>query len=307
MKKNKYKLEEYLKLEQISAGMLYHYTDAAGLLGILQNELFWVSKSNFLNDFSEISYIDTVIKIICKDMFTDEYELIAGMILEEVHFLNFGKSMNVKEQNYYILSLTENPDSLALWSTYSNCFGYNIGLDGSDLAQIMSNLQNETPLGIHGKVIYDKAIQCQIVRDEINITKIPLLYNKYLKSKNTELIKELKDEISLMSVALGAYGLFFKDPLFSQEQEYRIVFFHLVNEGLSTKLNHEIKFRDRNGIIIPYIEVPMTNDKGYLPVRELMVGPKNNLDIAEHGIDFLLYWLKKKDVTIRRSGIPLRY
>lgn len=79
-----------------------------------------------------------------------------------------------------------------------------------------------------------------------------------------------------------------------QEEEYRIVFFHLEAESLSPKLNHEIKFRDRNGMI------------GHLPVREIVIGPKNNIDIAEHGIDFLLYRLKSKNVAIRRSGIPLR-
>lgn len=288
--------------------MLYHYTNAAGLLGILQNGSFWVSKSNFLNDFSEISYINTVIKIVCKDIFTNEYELIAGMILKMVHFKYFGRSMN---QNLYILSLTENQDSLALWSTYSNFFGYNIGLDGSDLAQIMSNSQNTTPPGVHGKVIYDKAIQYKIVRDEITETKIPLLFNKYIESKNTELLLELNNEITSLADVLCEYGVFFKDPLFYQEEEYRIVFFHLMNMHLSPKLNPEIKFRDRNGIIIPYIEVPMTNNKGYLPVREIMIGPKNNIDIAEHGINFFIQRLEAKmamnEVIIRRSGIPLRY
>ena len=288
--------------------MLYHYTNAAGLLGILQNESFWVSKSNFLNDFSEISYINTVIENICKDMFTDEHELITGMILKMVHFKYFGKSMY---QKYYILSLTENQDSLALWSTYSNFFGYNIGLEGSDLVQIMSNSQNTTPLGIHGKVIYDKAIQYQIIKDEINKTKIPLLYNKYLESSNSELIPQLTHEIDSITNVLCEYGVFFKDPLFCQEEEYRIVFFHSMNMHLSPKLNPEIKFRDRNGIIIPYIEVPMTNNKGYLPVKEIMIGPKNNIDIAEQGLEFFLYMLGikrvMKQVTIVRSGIPLRY
>jgi hypothetical protein len=150
-------------------------------------------------------------------------------------------------------------------------------------------------------------LQYQIIRDEINNTKIPSLYNKYLESKNTELIGKLNIEISALAVVLGAYGLFFKDPLFCQEEEYRIVFFHLEAESLSLKLNHEIRFRDRNGTIVPYIEVPMTNHQGHLPVREIVIGPKNNIDIAEHGIDFLLYRLKNKNVAIRRSGIPLRY
>lgn len=225
LQNNKYKSEGYLKLEQIVSGMLFHYTNAAGLLGILQNKEFWVSKSNFLNDISEISYINTVIKSICKEILDDEHELLSTMISNEVDFLNFGKSMDVKEQNYYILSLTENPDSLALWSSYSNFFGYNIGLDGNDLIYLISNKQNATPRNMHGKVIYDKALQYQIIRNEINNTKLISIYNQYLESKNTELDKQLNDEISLLAVALGAYGLFFKDPLFYQEEEYRIVFF----------------------------------------------------------------------------------
>lgn len=307
MKKNIYEVEKYLRLDQILGGRLYHYTNAAGLLSILQNGKLWVSKSDFLNDFSEISYINTVINIICKDIFGDDHKLIGEMISNEVDFLNSCKSMDVNTQNYYILSLSENPDSLALWSSYSNFFGYNIGFDGSELVEIISNEKNATPRCLHGKVIYDKTLQYQIVRDEINNTKIHSLYYKYLESKDTELNRQLNDEILSVAVALGAYALFFKDPLFCQEEEYRVVFFHLENESLSPKLNHEIKFRDRNGMIVPYIEIPMINNLGQLPVREIMIGPKNNIDIAQHGINFLLHRLKYKNVTIRRSGIPLRY
>lgn len=37
---------------------LYHYTNASGLLGILNkgNKTFWLTKSDFLNDISEIDY-----------------------------------------------------------------------------------------------------------------------------------------------------------------------------------------------------------------------------------------------------------
>src|SRR6266853_5638707 len=44
------------------AGRLYHYTDSAGLIGILKSSLFWATNIYYLNDRSEVKHCADLIK-----------------------------------------------------------------------------------------------------------------------------------------------------------------------------------------------------------------------------------------------------
>ena len=47
-----------IKLKHVKeASTLYHYTKCNGVNGILENNCFWATKSDFLNDPKEFSYI----------------------------------------------------------------------------------------------------------------------------------------------------------------------------------------------------------------------------------------------------------
>ena len=49
-------LDEDIGIEVLKKGIIYHYTSVEGVLGILDKSEFWVTKSDFLNDISEINY-----------------------------------------------------------------------------------------------------------------------------------------------------------------------------------------------------------------------------------------------------------
>ena len=55
MEKYEY-LDEDIEIEVLKTGIIYHYTSVEGVLGILDKSEFWVTKSDFLNDISEINY-----------------------------------------------------------------------------------------------------------------------------------------------------------------------------------------------------------------------------------------------------------
>ena len=63
---------DLLQLKQIEEDeILYHYTKSAGVQGILENNSFWATKSDFLNDPKECSYFMTKIKTICRELFSE--------------------------------------------------------------------------------------------------------------------------------------------------------------------------------------------------------------------------------------------
>src|ERR1035441_5092669 len=55
------------------ASLVYHYTAAEGLKGIIENRCIWATNVNFLNDFSEYQYgVEVVREGIKKLDFEDE-------------------------------------------------------------------------------------------------------------------------------------------------------------------------------------------------------------------------------------------
>ncbi|BBH24141.1 hypothetical protein Back11_54860 [Paenibacillus baekrokdamisoli] len=100
---------------------------------------------------------------------------------------------------------------------------------------------------------------------------------------------------------------FFKDPCFSHEEEYRVVFFQHDIDHNEAKYNQKVLFREKSGIITPYIEVrPLTSSKK-LPIQSITIGPKNNVDNAQVGLEFLLIKQGYDSISVERSRIPLRY
>lgn len=286
-----YTLAKNSDVAKITKGTLYHYTDGNALQNILEKKVFWITKSNFLNDPSELSYIDEIMedaneklrKEITKKHNLDAIkDLASNEILESMNIFQTYKVVKNDMyrdvlDNVYILSLTSNQDSLTLWSNYSNLEGYNLGLDSTKLFSILDSNKIKY---IHGKVVYDKEDQLSII----------------LKLHNENI------EPRMLVSKLALYSCFFKNPLYKAEEEYRILFFITDKD--------QIKFRNRDGIIIPYVEMPIeTKISKNLPLQNVMIGPKNKYDIAEHGINYLLKHLNYNldEIKVNRSKIPLRY
>lgn len=56
-----------VKLKQAEPGsILYHYTKSNGINGIVNHNCFWATKSDFLNDPDEFSYITRIIEAVCE-------------------------------------------------------------------------------------------------------------------------------------------------------------------------------------------------------------------------------------------------
>ena len=72
-----------VKLQHVAdASVLYHYTKSKGVNGILHSNCFWATKSDFLNDPKEFSYIETIIREVCCELI--EEKSLCDMFLEDV-------------------------------------------------------------------------------------------------------------------------------------------------------------------------------------------------------------------------------
>ncbi|MBP2642499.1 MAG: hypothetical protein H6Q67_386 [Firmicutes bacterium] len=294
---------------------LYHYTDVNGLYGLISNNEFWVTKSNYLNDPSEITYFNTIYSELLNDngillMDNISTELIKKETNASLSFPDFcsryHKYSNQFNETFqetfdlYILSFTSNSDSLTLWSNYSSHIGYNLGFNRT----LLDCWNKENERFFLGRVIYSKSLQLRKIREHFLNAYLTFAY-VYQSTEYTSHFTQ-SDLLNMifgnLSMALKINSMFFKNYLFKSEEECRAVFVSNKDYEIPGK-KHEVDFRPSNGVIIPYIKVPFKIKN----ISSINIGPKNNMDIAKNGLEFFLKNRNLEISDINKSKIKLRY
>ncbi|MDR7669055.1 DUF2971 domain-containing protein [Bacillus altitudinis] len=163
---------------------IYHYTDIHGFKGILENNRFWISHIDFLNDMTEIKYTLSLSREImlslCKEnkLSNNKINLIMNFYdkIINVYFLDHKK-------NCYSLSFSTNPDSNLLWSNYSQNDGYCITFN---IEKLIDSLKGNKLLVLSSYVNYDITQQKKILKDYALNNMFNIINNYYTNSESTE-------------------------------------------------------------------------------------------------------------------------
>jgi hypothetical protein len=125
--------EDWQQRQAALPDVLYHYTDAAGLLGIVQSGQLWASHAAFLNDSTEISYVKRVLDR-ARGELTGQYDQpLVGEFLRQVDELF--QRLVVSKYDVYLVCFCENGDQLSQWRGYpSTGGGYAIGFHRAVIA-----------------------------------------------------------------------------------------------------------------------------------------------------------------------------
>lgn len=328
--KIKYNIENYMD------GNVFHYTSAIALENIFRNNTLWVTKSDFLNDKTEYMY---AIKLVNRVFEENKYKYLDKNTMAQIN-----RDFKSYLARSFIFSTSRNNDSVNLWSNYSEHEGYNIGFNLKKIFKRMwdaeiyvtdNKTNKDESLIKHfiprkdgyksiemspGEVIYEPKIQENTIRDILGFLEhISEMYHSYFNNNNLD--KQDMNHIgnacdyyfrSAIRIMVNQIKLF-KNPVFAQDEEYRIIFD--VNNAIDVK-----KYRQFKGVFIPYIEVVFdkSNDIKKLPADSITIGPKNNLDIAAKGLSGFLksqgykvsFKPECKDMSkilIKDSDVPLRY
>ncbi|WP_052131584.1 DUF2971 domain-containing protein [Planococcus sp. CAU13] len=284
---------KWIQNENSPDDVLYHYTSLTSLMGMVESRKIWMSKADFLNDSSEMIYFADILR-----------NSIVNMKAEnrneswQRYIWQFEKSMytflrDIREDGLevYVFSLSHNKDSLALWYNYAQGDGYNLGFKTENLLKKDDGIADFFNI-IHGYVLYREEDQEKFL-------------NECLRSAY-EWIAEQPEQQSegaiqgYFEILLTACATFFKNPAFKSEEEYRLAAI------TGNDRQQKVEFRARHGIIIPFIAVDLGET---LPISEVTIGPKNNIDVAQKGME---YYLKSKGfdlkkVKVSKSIAALRY
>lgn len=283
---------------------LYHYTSAAGLKGIVDGE-FWVTESQFLNDINEFQMGTEVYSEVIKKHIVDEKlaNRIIHEVSEEVDRLNQVPKIgdSIAYSGYYVISFSLEEDSLLLWSEYSECMGYCMKFDFQKLFDAFNHVI------YHGKVIYDWNKQIKCIEDECKKSFFNAEFGKTI-SKWEDIQYLTEDQWSMFvrhsAVICLLYGMFFKKKCFEGEKEYRFIF-DCIHEGgkCEEDMREKQHFRIKDETFIPYVKQKIKDLDG---LERVMVGPKNQSDIALKGLE-RYFRNRNLGVEVKMSKASLRY
>lgn len=271
-----------------TSSILYHYTSVETLLKIIENSnddkiCFRATHAKFFNDPFEYKLAFSLLKT---SLTKYENQISSGKKLRPKFQNKSLSSLGQLFGNPHILSLSENSDDLTMWRTYGfDGSGVSIGLDKKMLEEYSNdkNLKNT------------KLIKC--VYDRNKILKGLINYWKYVYP-TININEENRLVFSSFSFALNLtdFCFSFKRSEYQSEKEWRLC----KNDGE----DKNIKFYERNGLLIPYIE-------HYFPkeiIKKIIVGPCVNKELTKESIEIFLK-IKGFSLTedfIGKSKMPYR-
>ena len=289
-----------------SDSVIYHYTSAEGLKGLLDGEA-WLTERHFLNDPSEFGVANDVILEVLRNHISDKEkcECFCAAFMDEVNRCEkFGEiGDEIAFAGDYVMSFCDECDNALLWSEYSGFQGYCIGFE---LGTLLDSFEPDR-VHWHGRVVYNHEMQVDLVEQ--------MFRNEYFESDCFSSINCWNDlcepglddkDFLIPSLVLlcSIYNMFFKKQHFQGEHEYRIIFSHIHDGGRVKPEEYvPLSFRIRDGVLMPFVKMPFDAKSS---IKTIMIGPKNTSDIAAVGLKYFLR-SKNMNVDIRKSEIPLRY
>lgn len=268
-------------------GRLYHYTTAAGLIGIVQKGNLWASDYRHLND-------------------RQEYRLGARLLQNEVlasgldgkQRVAFNRLVEQTQRGCYVVSFSESRDQLSQWRAYCpGGNGYSLGF-GAQNPLFASATQHSLNL-----------IRCQYSSDrqrELSKYLVQTFIEGMVSNKTWSTGKDTPSRIRAfferyqwgLAVALVVSAV--KHPGFEEEKEWR-----LVSQYPDDAL-YGVSFRPGRFGVTPFFELPTgTKDEPSI-IDEIIIGPTSSKQATRAALNLLFSKNKTQVRSIKFSNIPLR-
>lgn len=270
--------------------LVYHYTDAAGLRGILTERVFWATKSPFLNDPTEVVYSVDVVSQLLRDRAQGsgpEAEIASAVL----------NSVSAPDSDLYVTSFCRDGDLLSQWRGYGAFgSGFALGFDFGKPPPIQMAWLIE--------VLYDR----KPLEDAVD--QILGIFSDFLAAKASS--KWVMEEVvDFFPETLHVLWLAFKHPAYREEHEVRL----LAHRSSKAEYRQKdavsfgkVHYRASGADIVPYLEVGMSfpDDEPvpHLPLRQIIVGPGVRFDRNQEALQQMLSDLGYEDVEVVPSKVP---
>lgn len=273
--------------------LLYHYCDAEAFLAICTSKKMRFSDIFSMNDFMEMHWGYRV------------WEKAASALIDTVG-REFLDKIDEVFHNSGIFGLVVTScfsldgDVLSQWRAYADDGqGYAIGFNARHLIQLPTR-----PL----RVLYDEDAQVQEVK------KIVASLHKVEKTADEQYGSDFREICHILAYDLAAL----KNPAFSEEKEIRLI--HLLDfnkSNSSLRLTDaggyafgkesegvSVQFRMKDNVPTPFIELDFTDNGNINPVKQVIMGPRN--DALPSAISIFLETTGIGSVDVKKSKASYR-
>jgi hypothetical protein len=309
---------------------IFHYTDAAGLVGILSSKSLFATHYRCLNDSTEAAIIRNLIMPILESEVADVApKLVKRGWLKRAFYEEYGANGHHLQAEsiyraitrtidnvspYFVLSFCKHSEEsdpfehglLSQWRGYSNGGGVAIEFDEAGIDAIM-NAEN-------AQFIYGVSKTSDVLYGDFESLFKPERFKGLAGAMIAQLFgnRDASEVTGGKNIdeAIRDYILvapFLKHAGFSEEREYRMVLAPVRKRhgDKGFKGEHKpIKFRIRNSSIVPYVELFETKEAA-LPIKSVIVGPHIDQEMQQEAVEMIL-----EDAGIaapvRTSQIPFR-
>jgi hypothetical protein len=216
--------------------LLYHYTDAAGLQGILQSGHIWATNVRFLNDTKEGELPFEMALEALKVAYArapEQTEDMARHIEAEAYY---GGGLPI-----YLASFSSVPDSLSQWRGYGGTTqGYTVAFHRDELLA-------------HARTLNWDLKEC-VYDENLLRSKVDEVVTRGLREGGGPPTSQLQavNITNRIHQGLRPFAEHFKHEAFNEEREWR-----LVGQEPNSLGDEKIKFRVGTRGLVPYVSVPL--------------------------------------------------
>ena len=307
-------------------GILYHYTTAEGLKGVIEKDELWATSAYYLNDSTEILYgyrlLDLALEKWLKRAAPSKDSISRGFTGSLRRWFGYDALERNVITPIYLTCFCEEDNLLSQWRAYGSSGGYSIGFRvpaGGIIYGLMPEPRVYTARCV--KVEYDREKQIRRVM-EILDAALPILDEQDV----TDAIRSI-DPLSplgfsqpsrIIQEMLVEESTGFKDAAFAVEKEWRFVVRsrELLKQGTDdgNQTTLPIHLRTARGQLTPFVKLipskapmPLVGDGVKLPIASVRCGPTRDRISAVMAVRCLLDGKGYRSTRVDRSEIPLAF
>jgi len=278
--------------------IVWHYTDGAGFLGILQSSTIYATQVASLNDRNETKY--------ATDLFKTEIEkLIEEKKDDETARNFFHKVLELVRDNpdtpthgiskFFVTCFSAEEDDLTQWMRYGKNNGYAIGFYARGFWR--------EPTSTIYKVIYDRARQEKVTKE---IAEATLRF--FLEGLHGERLQDpdkwAEEFFTAWDEWIYKLAPLAKDATWKAENEFRLVHELKVSEF------SQIRFQQKETMLARYLPLAtpawVKRRAPLLPIAKITIGPGNHPAFTRISVLLLLEQMGYQAVPVEVTKVSLQ-
>jgi hypothetical protein len=260
--------------------IVYHYCGVDSFHGIVKSKRLWLCSAAFMNDYAEHNWL-----------FDKGKRRVQDLIEASSEYAYLRRVWGIDHGSYpHVFCFSSKGDLLSQWRAYADDgAGFAIGFSFVWVRRAIAEAAKTLCSFRFGKVDYNEASADAFLKR---------LLGGLRRSTSTDSMSDEFREALSASINIWTSAIFFKNPAFEEEDEWRIALepemggpASYIDPSFCGRGTSDVGFRVSGNRIVPYFVFPFTVDA----ITNIVVGPKN---FARDNVTALKFFLASNGYNV---------